>query len=227
MGSPRGTLAAARRAFQLQTAAAVCHQKTRRPSSRVPPSVQGGRLPPFFFSCKKKGGAKVKCALRKSISLPAGSDQRRRLWKPPPFEKGGRKLYRPSALLTKTPGTDYRLSARLSPQRGRVGRDGGGTPLPGDARAAHQKYASGMFLRPQKLHTPPPLPGRQPPSSPFGQRKKQAPQWDLPFVLICAVLLTWRWRQPWSGSRRNRRRTWCRSSSDPQRRGRWCGRWPR
>ena len=97
----------------------------------------------------------------------------------------------------------------------------------GDARAAHQKYASGMFLRPQKLHTPPPLPGRQPPSSPFGQRKKQAPQWDLPFVLICAVLLTWRWRQPWSGSRRNRRRTWCRSSSDPQRRGRWCGRWPR
>ena len=97
MDSPCVPLAPARRAFQLQTAAAVCHQKTRRPSSRVPPSVQGGRLPPFFFSCKKKGGAKVKCALRKSISLPAGSDQRRRLWKTPPFEKGGRKLYRPLA----------------------------------------------------------------------------------------------------------------------------------
>ena len=33
----------------------------------------------------------------------------------------------------KTPGTDYRPSAKLSPQRGRVGRDAGGTPgLPGD-----------------------------------------------------------------------------------------------
>jgi hypothetical protein len=58
MGSPCDTLAPARRAFQLQTAAAVCHQKTRRPSSRVPPSVQGGRLPSFFFYRKKKEAKK-------------------------------------------------------------------------------------------------------------------------------------------------------------------------
>ena len=58
MGSPRGTLAPARRAFQLQTAVAVCHQKTRRPSSRVPPSVQGERLPSFFFYRKKKEAKK-------------------------------------------------------------------------------------------------------------------------------------------------------------------------
>ena len=56
MGSPCVPLAPARRAFQLQTAAAVCHQKTRRPSSRVPPSVQGEGLPTFFFSFKKKVG---------------------------------------------------------------------------------------------------------------------------------------------------------------------------
>ena len=49
-------------------------------------------------------------------------------WTPPPFEKGGPKLYRPSALASKTPGTDYRPLPRLSPQRGRVGRDSGGTP---------------------------------------------------------------------------------------------------
>ncbi len=58
MGSPCVPLAPARRAFQLQTAAAVCHQKTRRPSSRVPPSVQGGRLPSFFFYRKKKEAKK-------------------------------------------------------------------------------------------------------------------------------------------------------------------------
>ena len=75
MGSPRVPLAPARRAFQLQTATAVCHQKTRRPSSRVPPSAWGARLPPFFFSCKKKGGAKVKCALRKSVSPVATGDR--------------------------------------------------------------------------------------------------------------------------------------------------------
>ena len=75
MGSPCVPLAPARRAFQLQTAAAVCHQKTRRSSSRVPPSAWGARLPPFFFSCKKKGGAKVKCALRKSVSPVATGDR--------------------------------------------------------------------------------------------------------------------------------------------------------
>ena len=58
MGSPCVPLAPARRAFQLQTAAAVCHQKTRRPSSRVPPSVQGGGLPSFFFYRKKKEAKK-------------------------------------------------------------------------------------------------------------------------------------------------------------------------
>ena len=58
MGSPCGPLVPARRAFQLQTAAAVCHQKTRRPSSRVPPSVQGGGLPSFFFYRKKKEAKK-------------------------------------------------------------------------------------------------------------------------------------------------------------------------
>ena len=58
MGSPCAPLAPARRAFQLQTAAAVCHQKTRRPSSRVPPSVQGGRLPSFFLYRKKKEAKK-------------------------------------------------------------------------------------------------------------------------------------------------------------------------
>ena len=58
MASPRVPLAPSRRAFQLQTAAAVCHQKTRRPSSRVPPSVQGGGLPSFFFYRKKKEAKK-------------------------------------------------------------------------------------------------------------------------------------------------------------------------
>ena len=58
MGSPCVPLAPTRRAFQLQTAAAVCHQKTRRPSSRVPPSVQGGGLPSFFFYRKKKEAKK-------------------------------------------------------------------------------------------------------------------------------------------------------------------------
>ena len=58
MGSPCDPLAPARRAFQLQTAVAVCHQKTRRPSFRVPPSVQGGRLPSFFFYRKKKEAKK-------------------------------------------------------------------------------------------------------------------------------------------------------------------------
>ena len=58
MGSPCVPLAPARRAFQLQTAAAVCHQKTRRPSSRVPPSVQGGGLPSFFLYRKKKEAKK-------------------------------------------------------------------------------------------------------------------------------------------------------------------------
>ena len=58
MGSPCAPLAPARRSFQLQTADAVCHQKTRRPSSRVPPSVQGGRLPSFFLYRKKKEAKK-------------------------------------------------------------------------------------------------------------------------------------------------------------------------
>ncbi len=58
MGSLCVPLAPVRRAFQLQTAVAVCHQKTRRPSSRVPPSVQGGRLPSFFFYRKKKEAKK-------------------------------------------------------------------------------------------------------------------------------------------------------------------------
>ncbi len=58
MDSPCVPLAPARRAFQLQTATAVCHQKTRRPSSRVPPSVQGGGLPSFFFYRKKKEAKK-------------------------------------------------------------------------------------------------------------------------------------------------------------------------
>ena len=129
MGSPCAPLAPARRAFQLQTAAAVCHQKTRRPSSRVPPSAWGARLPTFFFSFKKKVGqrkmrpserASAFCGRRPGGAAPSAP--------PPPFEKGGPKLYRPSALLAKTPGTDYRLSARLSPRRGRVGRDTGGTP---------------------------------------------------------------------------------------------------
>ena len=95
------------------------------PGCRPRHRAQGFQLS-FFLSKRKLD--KEKCALRKSVSPVATGDQRRRLWKPPPFGKGGRKLYRPSALLTKTPGTDYRLSARLSPQRGRVGRDTGGTP---------------------------------------------------------------------------------------------------
>ena len=35
------------------------------------------------------------CAIgrKRNVSLSAESDQRRRLWKPPPFEKGGPKLY--------------------------------------------------------------------------------------------------------------------------------------
>ena len=43
-----------------------------------------------FRSCLQ-----LPCALRtqKRVSLSAESDQRRRLWKPPPFEKGGPKLY--------------------------------------------------------------------------------------------------------------------------------------
>ena len=71
MDSPCVLLAPARRAFQLQTATAVCHQKTRRPSSRVPPSVQGGRLPSFFFYRKKKEAKK---------NAPFGKDFRL-LWK--------------------------------------------------------------------------------------------------------------------------------------------------
>ena len=46
----------------------------------------------------------------------------------------------------KTPGTDYRPSAKLSPQRGRVGRDAGGTPgLPGDLRWI--RYGLSYFLQ--------------------------------------------------------------------------------
>ena len=97
MGSPCGALAPARRAFQLQTAAAVCHQKTRRPSSRVPPSVQGGRLSSFFFYRKKKE-AKKKAPFGKNSAF-CGRRPGLCPWTPPPFEKGGRKLYRPSALL--------------------------------------------------------------------------------------------------------------------------------
>ena len=44
--------------FSSKRLSAVCHQKTRRPSSRVPPSVQGERLPSFFFYRKKKEAKK-------------------------------------------------------------------------------------------------------------------------------------------------------------------------
>ena len=44
--------------FSSKRLSAVCHQKTRRPSSRVPPSVQSARLPSFFFYRKKKEAKK-------------------------------------------------------------------------------------------------------------------------------------------------------------------------
>ena len=122
MGSPCAPLAPARRAFQLQTAAAVCHQKTRRPSSRVPPSVQGGGLPTFFFSFKKKVGQRK---MRPSERCFARCDGRPGLcpWTPPPFGKGGRKLYRPSAPVK---GTSPTLQA---PPEGRGVHGGTGPPV--------------------------------------------------------------------------------------------------
>ena len=68
-GQPVRPLAPARRAFQLQTAAAVCHQKTRRPSSRVPPSVQGGGLPSFFLYRKKKEAKPLRAKSRRYAAV--------------------------------------------------------------------------------------------------------------------------------------------------------------
>ncbi len=69
MGSPVSTPAPARRAFQLQTAVAVCHQKTRRSSSRVPPSVQGAGLPSFFFYRKKKEAKPLRAKSRRYAAV--------------------------------------------------------------------------------------------------------------------------------------------------------------
>ena len=78
------------------------------PGCRPRHGAQGFQLS-FFLSKRKL--AKEKCALRKSVSPVATGDQRLCLWKPPPFGKGGPKLYWPSALLAKTPGTDYKKTA--------------------------------------------------------------------------------------------------------------------
>ena len=69
MASPRVPLAPSRRAFQLQTADAVCRQKTRRPSSRVPSSVQGGGLPSFFLYRKKKDAKPLRAKSRRYAAV--------------------------------------------------------------------------------------------------------------------------------------------------------------
>ena len=147
MGSPCDPLAPARRAFQLQTAVAVCHQKTRRPSSRAPPSVQGARLPPFFFSCKKKGGAKVKCALRKSVSPVATDDRGAAPGPRHPLKRvdGNFTGLRPQWLRLQVPA----IAFYQGKAGGRVGRDTGGTPakIPDSPFCLSQRICKLVTLR--------------------------------------------------------------------------------
>ena len=66
-----------------------------------PPLVQGaalgaGRKASFFLFLSQKERSKEKCSLRKKnggVSPSAEGDQRLCLWTPPPFGKGGRKLW--------------------------------------------------------------------------------------------------------------------------------------
>ncbi len=116
MGSPDGFLALVRRAFQLQTAAAVCHQKTRRPVAQPPALGAGRKASNFLFFFQKESWTKKNAPSGKVFRSLRGATKGAAFGNQPfghvgfaqPFEKGGPKLYRPSALLIKIPGTHYR-----------------------------------------------------------------------------------------------------------------------
>jgi len=69
-------------------------QKRETPGEGFPLALRAMH-PSKFVQQTSEVACNFPCALerKKRVSLSAESDQRRRLWNPPPFEKGGPKLY--------------------------------------------------------------------------------------------------------------------------------------
>ncbi len=99
-------------------------------------------------------------------------ERKKESWKPcapcrgrHPGQRGGGSFYPNSkkhceTLLPRTPGTSLRPIQRLSPRRGRVGRDGGGTPLPGGRTGYPSKTPQWGVLEIAKNCTVHPFPPR-------------------------------------------------------------------